>query len=71
MTAKLKFRIPIRLNPPELPAKLDFSRYRSEELAESLAELISVPGRILTIVRTAGVVVILAAIPVIVAVYFL
>lgn len=39
------------------PAELDFARYRSHELVEELSELISVPGRIVRVVRTAALVI--------------
>lgn len=54
-----KAQLPVPSNPPE---KLDFAKYRSDELGDSLAELISVPGRIITIVRMAALVIALTAI---------
>jgi len=47
-------------SPAISPAKLDFAKYQSDELAESLAELISVPGRVLKVVQTAAVAIVLA-----------
>lgn len=41
-------------DPADPPVKLDFAKYRSDEIVESLAELIGVPGRVMRIVRTAA-----------------
>lgn len=49
-------------SPAISPAKFDFAKYRSDELAESLAELISVPGRFLKVIRTTAVAIVLAVI---------